>query len=78
MKLTFFGRLRDAVGVGEIECSLPANIVDSESLRTWIGAEYPALLDATVRIALDDELTTGRAPIAGVAEAAFLPPVSGG
>ncbi|MEO5577786.1 MAG: hypothetical protein ABIR25_01885 [Sphingomicrobium sp.] len=47
-------------------------------MRAWIGAEYLALLDATVRIALDDVLTTGPAPIAGVAEAAFLPPVSGG
>ena len=78
MKLTFFGRLRDAIGVGEIDCSIPTNVVDSESLRLWIGEEYPALLDATVRIALDDVLTSAAAPIAGVAEAAFLPPVSGG
>ena len=78
MKLTFFGRLRDAIGAGEIECSVPTNIAESESLRAWVGAEYPALLDATVRIALDDVLTSGPAPIAGVAEAAFLPPVSGG
>ena len=78
MKLTFFGRLRDAIGVGEIDCSIPTNVVDSESLRLWIGEEYPALLDATVRIALDDVLTSAAAPIAGVVEAAFLPPVSGG
>ena len=78
MRLIFFGRLRDAVGAGEIECSVPATIVNSEALRLWIGNEYPALLDTTVRIALDDVLTSGAAPIAGVAEAAFLPPVSGG
>ena len=78
MKLTFFGRLRDAVGAGEIERSVPTNIADSESLRAWIGAEYPALLDATIKIALDDVLTAGPAPIAGVGEIAFLPPVSGG
>ena len=78
MKLTFLGRLRDAVGAGEIECSVPATIANSEALRLWIGNEHPALLDATVRIALDDVLINGPAPIAGVAEAAFLPPASGG
>lgn len=78
MKLTFFGRLRDEVGSGEIECSPPANITDSGMLRMWIGAQYPALLDPTVRIALDDVLVGAPAPIAGVAEIAFLPPVSGG
>jgi len=78
MKLTFFGRLRDAVGAGEMDCSLPANIVDSESFRLWIGGRYPALLDARVRIAIDDALITGPVPIADSSEAAFLPPVSGG
>ena len=78
MRLTFFGRLRDAVGAHSIDCSPPANIVDSESLRQWISEQYPALLDTKVRIALDNVLTSGPAPIAGVAEAAFLPPVSGG
>ncbi|MCY7271364.1 MAG: MoaD/ThiS family protein [Sphingomonas bacterium] len=78
MKLTFFGRLRDAVGAGEIDCSIPANVGDSEALRAWIGEQYPALLDASVRIAIDDVVSSGPVPIAGVAEAAFLPPVSGG
>lgn len=78
MRLTFFGRLREAIGADNVDCSIPANVVDSESLRVWIGQEYPALLDPSVRIALDDVLAAGPAPIAGVAEAAFLPPVSGG
>ncbi|HEV2043580.1 MAG TPA: hypothetical protein VGR05_02765, partial [Sphingomicrobium sp.] len=66
MRLTFFGRLRDAVGAGELECSVPANIVDSESLRVWISADHASLADATVRIALDDVLITGPTSIAGV------------
>lgn len=78
MRLTFFGRLRDAIGEPELDYSAPANVVDSESLRLLIGAEYPALLDPKVRIALDDVLVSGAAPIAGVREIAFLPPVSGG
>ena len=78
MRLTFYGRLRDAVGAGEIDCAVPASIADSEALREWLGETHPPLLDATVRIALDDVLVGGPAPIAGVAEVAFLPPVSGG
>lgn len=78
MRLIFYGRLRDEVGEHEHDCSPPANIEDSESLRVWIGEQYPALLDHKVRIALDDVLVSGPAPIAGVAEVAFLPPVSGG
>ena len=78
MRLTFFGRLRDLIGAGEIDRSPPANVVDCESLRLWIGVEFPALLDARVRIAIDDVISSGSAPIAGVREVAFLPPVSGG
>lgn len=78
MKLSFFGRLRDAVGAGECERAVPPHIVDSEALRRWIGEEYPALLDPSVRIAIDDVLATGAVLIKGASEAAFLPPVSGG
>jgi len=78
MKLTFFGRLRDAMGTHGVDCSLPETVADSESLRAWLGEQYPALLDPTVRIALDDVLVSGAAPIAGVREVAFLPPLSGG
>ena len=78
MKLTFFGRLRDEVGVGEIDCSPPTTVGDSESLRRWIGEQHPALLDPRVRIALDNVLIKGSAPTVDVAEVAFLPPVSGG
>ena len=78
MRLTFFGRLRDEVGAGEIERFPPANVVDCEALRVWIGAEFPALLDLKVRIAIDDVIATGAVPIAGARDMAFLPPVSGG
>ena len=78
MRLTFFGRLRELVGTGEIDRSPPANVVDCESLRLWIGAEFPALLDPKVRIAINDVIAIGTAPIATAREVAFLPPVSGG
>ena len=78
MTLRFFGRLRDSVGVPHMMLAVPPQIIDSEALRRWIGEEYPALLDPSVRIAIDDVLATGSLPISGATEAAFLPPVSGG
>ena len=78
MKLRFFGRLRDAVGVAEFDSAVPPHVVDSEAMRHWIGAEHPALLEPSVRIAIDDVLATVAVPIEGATEAAFLPPVSGG
>jgi molybdopterin converting factor subunit 1 len=77
LRLRFFGRLRDAIG-GELELEVPADVTDSEQLRAWLGRDHPALLDASVKIALDDRLLVAAAPIEGVREIAFLPPVSGG
>lgn len=78
MKLRFFGRLRDAVGADEFDSPVPQHIADSEAMRRWVGEEYPALLDPSVRIAIDDVLATAAVSLAGASEAAFLPPVSGG
>jgi molybdopterin synthase sulfur carrier subunit len=77
MKLRFFGRLRDAVS-GQMEVDVPRDVTDSEQLRAWLGREYPALLDPSVRIALDDRMLVAATPIAGAREVGFLPPVSGG
>ena len=77
MKLRFFGRLRDAVA-DELEVEIPPDVMDSEQLRAWLGREHPALLDPGVKIALDDRILIAPTTIAGVREAAFLPPVSGG
>lgn len=77
MRLRFFGRLRDAVG-GELEVEVPRGVTDSEQLRAWLGHRHPALLDASVKIALDDRILVAPSPIAGAREIAFLPAVSGG
>lgn len=78
MKLRFFGRLRDALGTGEKDVDVPAVIADSDMLRTWLGRDYPELLDPSVRLALDDVMVAGCEPLGEAREAAFLPPVSGG
>lgn len=78
MRLTFFGRLRDAVGASELQREVPTEVADSEALRAWLGGAFPELIDPKVRIALDDVVASGAVPISGVREVAFLPPVSGG
>lgn len=78
MKLRFFGRLRDTLGTGEVDVDLPEEIRDSDALRAWLGNDYPALLDPSVRLALDDTMITDRQSLDAAHEAAFLPPVSGG
>ena len=79
MRLRFFGRLRDAIGTGEVDVDVPRDVTDSDVFRTWVGSVYPALLDPSVRLALDDEMVvTKRQPLGAAREAAFLPPVSGG
>lgn len=78
MKLRFFGRLREIAEGGECAVDLPAQITSTEALRAWLGQDHPQLLDRSIRIALDDRFATGDEPIAGAAEIAFLPPVSGG
>ena len=77
MRLRFFGRLRDAIG-GELEVEVPGDVTDSDALRSWLGREHPALLDPSVKMALDDRILAAPTLIEGAREIAFLPPVSGG
>ena len=76
--ILFFGRLRDAVGTSALTATLPEGIRDTDGLRAWLGRDHPALRDASVRIAVNAELSPGNAPLAEGDEIAFLPPMSGG
>lgn len=77
MIVRFFGRLRTAIG-DELSLDLPAQISTTEQLRSFLGERHPQLLDPSVRIAIDDQLVTAPAALAGAREIAFLPAVSGG
>jgi len=74
MKILFFGRLRDGAPAGPV----PAGIRDSDALRAWLGRDRPELLDASVRIAVNDEMVLGKRALVEGDEVAFLPPMSGG
>jgi molybdopterin synthase sulfur carrier subunit len=78
-KVLLFGRLADVAGWREREVVLPASL---SLLRSRLTIEDPALGEALsgpgVQAAVDQVLTRADAPLAGVAEVAFLPPLSGG
>ena len=76
--ILFFGRLRDALGTNALIAALPEGVDDTDGLRAWLGREHPALREASVRIAVNAELSPGNAPVADGDEIAFLPPMSGG
>ncbi len=77
MRVRCFGRLRDTVGdLGEV--NVPSSVTDSDALRVWLGRGHPDLLDASVRIVLDDQIIVGCQPLGAAREISFLPPMSGG
>lgn len=74
MKILFFGRLKDGAPAGPV----PPGVRDTGALRAWLGRDRPELLDASIRIAVNDEMILGSRLLGDDDEIAFLPPVSGG
>ena len=81
MKVLYFAWLRERIGTGreevETAAATPAALVDE--LRAREPRYEAAFADLTVvRVALDQELSDWDAPLAGVIEVAFFPPMTGG
>lgn len=74
MRLLFFGRLREDAPSDPV----PPEVRDTDALRAWLGRDRPELLDASVRIAVNDEMIRGNRALGESDEIAFLPPMSGG
>lgn len=80
-RILYFGRLSDITGLTEEELVIPSNISTAGALREWLDLRFDAsgaLLDPTVRIAIDNEITFDTAPLDSASEIAFMPPVGGG
>ncbi len=80
MRVLLFGRLGDVAGWRErVFETVPA---DLSTLRADLASQDPALGEALaglgVQTAVDQVLVRGEASLSGVAEVAFLPPMSGG
>jgi len=83
MKIKYFAWVREHVGVAEEEITLPQDITTVRDLLDWLkerGEGYGEALrhpDA-IRVAIDQEHARHDDPIAGAAEIALFPPMTGG
>ena len=79
--ILYFAWIRERIGISKeriaTEAATVADLV--EELRAREERYAAAFLDmAAVRVALDQELADMDAPLAGVREVAFFPPMTGG
>lgn len=83
MRLLYFAWVRERIGVAEEVRDPPADIVTVADLIAWLATCGPghraALADpARLRAAIDQSFVPLSAPVAGAAEVALFPPVTGG
>ncbi|MEC7289303.1 MAG: MoaD/ThiS family protein [Pseudomonadota bacterium] len=80
-KLLYFGRLSDVTGATAEDLQLPDTIATAGQLRSWLDLRFEAngaLLEPTVRIAVNSELCFDSTELSNADEIAFMPPVGGG
>ena len=80
-EILYFGRLADVTGTPEETIALPASVETGSALRRWLEdrkALGGALLERTVRLAVNSEIVSDSHPVRDGDEIAFMPPVGGG
>ena len=81
MRVMYFAWLRERIGAGSEEVETTAATVAAlvEELKAREPRYQAAFADtSSLRVALDQEEAAFDAPLAGVREVAFFPPVTGG
>ena len=84
MKLVYFSWIREGVGMGEEDVTVPGNVVTVGDLIAWLktrGEEFDHVLrhDSAIRVAINHEHVDDRNhPLAGATEIALFPPMTGG
>jgi len=79
VKLLYFARVREAVGVGEERVALPPGISTVAHLTDWLAQRHPIFADRDrLRVAVDQVLANFDTDIHAAQEIAFFPPVTGG
>ncbi len=83
MKLVYFAWVRERIGKPEETVEPPADCRNRRRPRRWLatrGEEYAYAFEnpGVVRAAIDKRHVKPDAPIAGAAEIAFFPPMTGG
>lgn len=83
MRLVYFARVREAIGVDGEERTFPESVSTVADVVNWLsgqGGQYATAFAETtkLRFALDQKLVAGGTAIAGASELAIFPPVTGG
>ncbi|WP_131114041.1 molybdopterin converting factor subunit 1 [Lichenihabitans psoromatis] len=83
MRAIYFAWVRERIGKAEEELDLPADVLTVADLMAWLSRKdegYAHAFDtsSTIRAALDHVHAKPNAPLAGVREIAFFPPMTGG
>ena len=83
LRLLYFARLRETVGVAGEELDVPAGIETVAQLRAHLvdrGAEWSDAFGPLrrIRAAVNQDMVGDDAPLEDGAEVAFFPPVTGG
>ncbi len=83
MKILYFGRVRDEIGVSEEELDLPPEIATAGALRDWLRGQSEAHELALgpgslIKIAVNQTYADTETPVAEGDEVAVFPPVTGG
>lgn len=81
--MLYFAWVREAVGTGEEQVTLPEGVTTVAALIDWLSERSPghaaAFSDRSrLRVAVDQALVGLDAAIAGAREIAIFPPVTGG
>lgn len=83
VRLLYFARMRENLGVSAEEATLPEGVDDVRGLMRWLssrGGVWQEEFDGCrqIRAAVNQELVADAAPVAAGDEVAFFPPVTGG
>lgn len=83
MKLKYFATVRERIGLGEEDVTLPATVRTASDLIGWLrgrGDTYAHALedDEAIRVAVDRQHVTREAQVRDASEIALFPPVTGG
>jgi len=83
ISLKYFAALREAVGTGQEQVELPVDVTTVGGVRELLRARGGVWAEAlaperAVRMACDQVMCAGEAPVEDGSEVAFFPPVTGG
>jgi sulfur-carrier protein len=83
IRIIYFARLREDMGIAAEMFELPVEVRDVKSLRAQLiargGASAAALGQGkAVRVSVNQDLARGDTPVKAGDEVAFFPPVTGG